>query len=82
MAQSGSVLAWGARGRGFKSRYPDASKIRAFSDLRALFVLGRFKHSYYTDVISVIVQSSFLSIELNSYPIGIYHCKLIKYWHI
>lgn len=23
MAQSGSVLAWGARGRGFKSRYPD-----------------------------------------------------------
>lgn len=23
MAQSGSVLVWGARGRGFKSRYPD-----------------------------------------------------------
>jgi hypothetical protein len=23
MAQPGSVLVWGARGRGFKSRYPD-----------------------------------------------------------
>ena len=44
MAQSGSVLAWGARGRGFKSRYPDTSKMRAFNDLKALFVLGRVQH--------------------------------------
>jgi hypothetical protein len=27
VAQSGSVLAWGARGRGFKSRRPDHNQI-------------------------------------------------------
>ncbi len=33
MAQSGSVLAWGARGRGFKSRYPDSNKPSSENEL-------------------------------------------------
>ncbi len=44
VAQSGSALAWGARGRGFESRLPDTQKDR----LRAVFLCtplaGFFPH--------------------------------------
>jgi hypothetical protein len=36
VAQPGSVLAWGARGRGFKSRYPDVIIARVSAQVETL----------------------------------------------
>lgn len=45
MAQSGSVLVWGARGRGFKSRYPDNKKALTIRTVSAFLFLGILNHS-------------------------------------
>ncbi len=43
MAQSGSVLVWGARGRGFKSRYPDNKKALTVRIVSAFSFLQQYK---------------------------------------
>lgn len=40
MAQSGSVLVWGARGRGFKSRYPDNKKALTVKTVSAFLYIN------------------------------------------
>ena len=48
VAQSGSALAWGARGRGFESRLPDVNKTRKerqFYDCRSFFFSGLYVKS-------------------------------------
>jgi hypothetical protein len=58
VAQPGSALAWGARGRKFESCHPDPSKQRASEISEALYFLTGLHMVYINDFLLSLYQNT------------------------
>jgi hypothetical protein len=74
------VLTLAKKGRNiiftYHSNKGEADKVIAEVSKTVEFILISRFYLYYTDLVSVLVQSALRLIVLNSYSLGIYHCMI------